>query len=221
MGANPGKSLRVLWAVAALFAIFWPLPAVHGALAAEKGRAGIGGEFGVGLAIGDLDGDAKADVATVTVVRDGQRGTEYAICWRLSTEPSGSIGLTARSGGLELVLRDVNGDAAEDLVVSTALDSRVVAVLVNDGRGNFSLAQPGDFAISATQPDVFLNAPETGGAETAAGLRVSFDGDADADKGERQTTRTERLRHGNREDSPRKAENSRTGRSPPGLKLTA
>jgi hypothetical protein len=221
MGANPAKSLRVLWVIAALFAVFWPLPVVHGALAAEKGHAGIGGDFGVGLAIGDLDGDAKADVATVTVVRDGQRGTEYTIRWRLSAEPSGSIGLTAQSGGLELVLRDVNGDAAEDLVVSTALDSRVVAVLVNDGHGNFSLAQPGDFSISATQPNVFMNAPETRGVETASGLRVSFDGDASADRGDWQPASTERLRHGNREDNPRKAENSRTGRSPPGLTRTA
>jgi hypothetical protein len=221
MGVNPGKSLRTLWAIAALIAVFCPLPMVRSASAAEKGRPGIGGEFGIGLAIGDLDGDARADVATVTVVRDGQRGTEYTIRWRLSTEPSGSIGLTARGGGLELVLQDVNGDAAEDLVVSTALDSRVVAVLVNDGHGNFSLAQPGEFAIAATEPNLFVRGPQDGGTEIASGLRISFDGEASESKGERYAPKTEWLLHGNHEVDPRTSEHSRKGRSPPETSLGA
>lgn len=221
MGFNSGKSLRVLWIAAALLAVFCPLPMVHSASAAEKGRPGIGGQFGIGLAIGDLDGDARADVATVTVVRDGQRGTEYTIRWRLSTEPSGSIGLTAAGGGLELVLRDVNGDAAEDLVVSTALDSHVIAVLVNDGHGNFSLAQPGEFAISAAEPNLFMRGPQNGAPEIAGGLRISLDGEAIENKSEWHAPKTQRFLLGNREEGPRAAEYSRKGRSPPEASLTA
>ena len=221
MVANPGKWLRALWTVAALLAVFWPLPLVHSASAAESGRTGIGGQFGIGLAIGDLDGDARADIASVMVVRDGQRGTEYTIRWRLSAEPGGSIGLTALGGGLGLVLQDVNGDAAEDLVVSTVLDSRVVAVLVNDGHGNFSLAEPGEFAISKTEANVFLRGPQDGEAETASGLRVSFDGEASESKSERHAPKAQRLGHQNQENTPRGAELPNKGRAPPEPRLTA
>ena len=43
------------------------------------------------------------------------------------------------------MLRDVNGDNALDLVVTTAWLNRPVAVLVNDGHGNFAVSDPGSF----------------------------------------------------------------------------
>ena len=68
--------------------------------------------------------------------------TDYSIRLRLSRGFESAIGITAPSGGLQLSSRDVNGDNILDVVVRTALDSNLVAVLINDGNGNFSLAKP-------------------------------------------------------------------------------
>ncbi len=92
--------------------------------------------------IADFDGDAKPDFATVQADQFHVRVTDYSIHVRLSRGLESSIGLTALSGGLQLSSRDVNGDDKLDVVVRTALDSSLVAVLINDGQGNFTLAKP-------------------------------------------------------------------------------
>ena len=109
-------------------------------------QAGGGrGTFGVPLAIADFDGDRRPDLATVSVEQINLHSTDYSIRFRFSAAPGSSIALTASAGGLDLSPRDVNGDSMLDLVVSTALDSKIVAVLVNDGHGNFLLARPEAF----------------------------------------------------------------------------
>src|SRR5207244_6281590 len=50
-----------------------------------------------------------------------------------------------RSGGLRIATSDVNGDDMPDLIVSSAWREETLAVLVNDGRGAFSLADPSSF----------------------------------------------------------------------------
>jgi hypothetical protein len=49
-------------------------------------------------------------------------------------------------GGLQIASQDVNGDSFLDLIVSTELANEPVAVLLNDGRGNFVLADVKTFA---------------------------------------------------------------------------
>ena len=49
------------------------------------------------------------------------------------------------SGGLQISPRDVNGDKFADLVFTSLLDSHFVAILLNDGHGNFVPADAGDF----------------------------------------------------------------------------
>jgi hypothetical protein len=97
------------------------------------------------FAIGDFDGDNKPDLATVQVAPDSRQLTRYSIQLQLTLGSKAAIGLTAPFGGLLLSAKDVNGDSALDLVVRTALDARLVAVLVNDGYGNFSVAAEGSF----------------------------------------------------------------------------
>ncbi len=98
------------------------------------------------FAIADFDGDHKPDLATVEIQNGYSSGTtQYSIRFRLSVGVAQSFGVSAPAGGLQIVARDVNGDDALDLLVSTAWLDQQVAVLLNDGHGNFTLAKPDAF----------------------------------------------------------------------------
>lgn len=104
-------------------------------------------------AIADFDGDQLPDVATVRAERSSQPFTSYSIRLKFSGSPDSALNLIAPRGGLEILARDVNGDAFTDLIITTATDSRLVAVLVNDGHGKFTVANPGEFPGIEKQPD--------------------------------------------------------------------
>lgn len=106
--------------------------------------AGRLGHYGYPFAIADFDGDHLPDLAVVQVESYGSRTSKYSIRLRFSGGEGAAIGIEAPLGGLRIDSRDVNGDDADDLIVSTA-ESEIVAVLVNDGHGNFVVAKPGAF----------------------------------------------------------------------------
>lgn len=97
------------------------------------------------FALADFDGDSLPDLATVQVGQSGSSDTRYWILFRLSTGLRQTVGITAPAGGLQLASRDVNGDSFLDVVVTTAWTNRPVAVLLNDGRGNFARSDPSAF----------------------------------------------------------------------------
>ena len=70
-----------------------------------------------------------------------------------------TIGVNAPVGGLEIASRDVNGDNIIDLVVSTAWLKSPVAVLVNDGHGNFTIRDPAAFSSALINPSQTLDSP--------------------------------------------------------------
>jgi hypothetical protein len=97
------------------------------------------------FAIADFDGDRSPDLAIVQSANSRNAVTKYWIRFELSSGTRQSIGITAAVGGLELASRDVNGDSYADVVVSTALLHRPVAVLLNDGHGKFALEDAAAF----------------------------------------------------------------------------
>jgi FG-GAP-like repeat len=103
------------------------------------------------FAIADFDGDSRPDIASVQVGQAGSRDSHYLIDFRLTSGLPQTIGVTAPAGGLQLTSRDVNGDTYPDVVVTTLLTDRPVAVLLNDGRGNFTQSEPSAF------PEAFTN----------------------------------------------------------------
>jgi hypothetical protein len=117
----------------------------HGTAAAAQGTFVGSKGFAPQFAIADFDGDRKPDLATIEVERDASIGTRYSIRLQLSAGRESAIGITGPWGGLQLEPRDVNGDDAIDLIVTTALDSHFVAVLLNDGHGKFTEARAGEF----------------------------------------------------------------------------
>lgn len=102
--------------------------------AAAKASAPAGSRF----AIADFDGDSRPDLATVQVGLSSASRPGYWIDFELSAGVRQSIRLTAPAGGLQIASRDVNGDRSLDLVVTTAWLSQPVAILLNDGHGNFT-----------------------------------------------------------------------------------
>jgi hypothetical protein len=110
------------------------------AVAAPHGRADF--------AFADFDGDARPDFAVVQTGVDSSRGTFYRIAFRLSSGPRRSFGITAPPGGLAIEPLDVNADGFPDVIVRTAWTNRPVAILLNDGKGNFELSEPSAFYLA-------------------------------------------------------------------------
>jgi hypothetical protein len=113
------------------------------------------------FAIEDFDGDRNPDLAEVQVGRIDSYFIRYSIRVQLTSGNTQSIGVTAPFGKLQIVPRDVNGDKALDLIVSTAYQHEPVAILLNDGHGNFSpvepTAFPGAFGESTANWDTASN----------------------------------------------------------------
>jgi hypothetical protein len=103
------------------------------------------------FAVADFDGDLRPDLASVQSEPDGFDATDYRIQFQFSLAGRQSIYLTAPAGGLEIEARDVNGDHAVDLVFSTAWQRQPVAILLNDGHGNFSRVEPTAFPEAFTR----------------------------------------------------------------------
>jgi hypothetical protein len=102
--------------------------------------------FNSTFAIADFDGDRAPDLATVELqTSTSAKTTHYSIRLRLATGATQLFGVTGPAGGLQIVAQDVNGDSALDVLVSSAWLHKQVAVLLNDGHGNFTLAEPAAF----------------------------------------------------------------------------
>lgn len=104
------------------------------------------GGLGPSFAIADFDGDQQLDIATVEGSQLGSASnSEYWIELQLTAAARQAIHVVAPFGGLAIEARDVNGDHAIDLVVTTAWLRAPVAVFLNDGHGRFSRAEPSEF----------------------------------------------------------------------------
>lgn len=136
-------------APAVLCGAVWLLGFAHSAAArsGEGQGGGSSGSFaGAEFAIGDFDGDRIPDLATVEANPNSAWGdSHYSIRLQLTSGAAQVFGVTAPAGGLQIVAQDLNGDNALDVLVRTPWQHKAVAVLLNDGHGNFTLTDPGAF----------------------------------------------------------------------------
>lgn len=140
------RALGALFLCAALSGLTCPAHAApqvpaHGANRAVRANSSF--------TFADLDGDRQPDLATAEIERAGSHFTRYLIRLRLQAGGAGasqSIGVTGSFGLPQISALDVNGDHVPDLVVTASGQPRLIAVLLNDGRGRFSVANPSDFA---------------------------------------------------------------------------
>jgi hypothetical protein len=143
--------LRV--AILLSYAIFPVSGKVAAAAEAQGNSYSLATQWNSHFAIGDFDGDSRPDLATVQSGLD-RSATRYWIRLEFSTGLRDAIGVNAPSGGLHIASRDVNGDYFLDLVVTTAWQHRPVAVLLNDGRGKFTLRDPALFPSAVLDFDL-------------------------------------------------------------------
>jgi hypothetical protein len=95
--------------------------------------------------IADFDGDVLPDFASIRGDLNSSGGVNYWIQLQLSGTGQQSIHLVGPAGGLSIESRDVNGDHIPDLLLATEWSGRPVAILLNDGHGNFSRVAPDKF----------------------------------------------------------------------------
>ena len=126
------------------------------------------------FAVADFDGDLRPDQADVRIGQSTVSQTDYWIQFQLTAAERQMILVVAPSGGLEIAARDVNGDHAVDLVLTTVWLRRPVAILLNDGHGRFSQVDPSGFprafddgqqrwqsSTQLPQPGVLGNPPQS------------------------------------------------------------
>ena len=145
---NPNScALRVgLWA----FAAFSMLLALAGRVsAATVGSVQTASHF----TIADFDGDSRPDFASVHVGQSGLQDTRYWIAFQLSGRSGQTVSVMAPTGGLRITARDVNGDSFLDVVITTLWTNKPVAVLLNDGLGNFTTTNPSEFQSAFAAPE--------------------------------------------------------------------
>lgn len=103
--------------------------------------------------LADFDGDFRPDLATVQPGPYNGDGTHYSVQVRLSATVGHSIEVIGPAGGLRIRAVDVNnGNHFIDLVLTTAWFRQPVAILINDGNGNFSQVPPSAFPDAFTEP---------------------------------------------------------------------
>jgi len=126
---------------------------VGGSASAQGARNAVATPVGSGpqFAISDFDGDLNPDLASVQAGLTTSGSTDYWIQLQLSAAGRQSIRLVAPAGGLLIEARDVNGDHAVDLILSTSL-KQPVAIFLNDGHGSFSRVEPSVFPGAFSNP---------------------------------------------------------------------
>ncbi|MGB7846771.1 MAG: hypothetical protein WBL63_14230 [Candidatus Acidiferrum sp.] len=173
----------------------------------------------VQFVIADLDGDRKPDLALVEAGNPRWANCNYSIRLQFSAGPDSAIGVRAPRGGLQVAARDVNGDDSVDLIVTANLDEGFVEVLLNDGHGNFSVAEPGAYRELKTESHLFLNGPSGPVTDraTIASMRSSFGQASVHGCDGQQILSSDSFRFASDQTELRPPVRSHLGRSPPSL----
>jgi len=190
-----------------------------GGSAARSAARSVGTPF----AIADLDGDQRPDIAVVELQRGLATSARYSIRLQLTAKPESSISVDGPLGGLDITARDVNGDDVADLVVTTELDARLVAVLVNDGHGNFSVAPPEDYPELRDSCAQFVKVPNAIASDNAtlAPTRSNSAGQGEMESKDLNLAAASPLVGAENKLAIQRETHRRLGRSPPAVVISA
>jgi hypothetical protein len=218
------QTLRAFWKAAGMAVVFLSLVSsfAQRSEAQDRARYGSGSARMIPVAAGDFDGDNRPDLATVQMGQASPSHARYWILVQFSTGLKQSIGVTAPVGGLQIASRDVNGDSSLDLVVSTAWLNQPVAVLLNDGRGNFAVQDANAFPTSTWAPETSVASPNVHIKDALVVLPRPLTGD----RGQNEASLplrvvTDRRVFEERHEQPFSVAISVLGRAPPAASLRA
>jgi len=141
---------------------------------AERSLPAIRLQFGNRLTLADLDGDNLADKAEL-----GGTGLNKNIQLRLSRTGQFSV-LTFDTTSFErgsLLAQDVNDDGEIDLIWTDLVHPEEVVVWLNNGRGRFERARPGEYGDRFIVGGFGIDAPFSRPCETGIGFGRVFMGD--------------------------------------------
>jgi len=205
--------MLLLVVCASIIAVY--LETVTPARKCTRHEAGIVPQF----TIEDFDGDSRPDIAIVSEGRNGSADDHYRIRFLLSSGGSQNIDLTAPVGGLDISSRDVNGDDSLDVVITTAATNRPVAVLLNDGAGNFTASDPSAFPEAFRKSSNFWRALTEELPEASPALYARFfSSDLEASNGTFSlAVETEVFARQSNRSETHDADVSYLGRAPPRL----
>lgn len=115
---------------------------------AATGRANSLAIFGAAT---DLDGDRVVDIATAGQSRPDGAGYLLDISIRLGAVQTRAITVHTSRAPSRIFARDIDGDSDRDLIVES-FDREPIAVLLNDGNGEFHQAAVEDFGSRLRRP---------------------------------------------------------------------
>lgn len=133
------RALRLCFLLLFSQALLVPL---ENAAATDIGGAG---PYTSQFTVADYDGDSLPDLASVRFGAGDSQATRYLIEFRLTGGLHEILSVMGPTGGLQLKSKDVNGDSFPDVVVTSLWTRQPVAVLLNDGKGNFTSSAPSAF----------------------------------------------------------------------------
>jgi hypothetical protein len=94
-------------------------------------------------ALADFDGDQRPDLAFAEPRGLVNGAYRYRVDVHLSAELSTTFDVDSRaSGGLHISARDVDGDHALDLVITSEFGREPIGIWINNGRGAFTKGRP-------------------------------------------------------------------------------
>jgi hypothetical protein len=170
---NPAVLFRCGPLLATLFCLGFLLHSPSLAARSDGIRVSPGLTSGANFAIADFDGDRLPDMATVETGPSESAQTRYWIQFAFGRGVRTGVTVSGPTGGLQIASQDVNGDNFLDLIVSTELANEPVAVLLNDGAGNFRFADVSKFDRAIWEPRiewrVDSRCPDHGGSALVAG----------------------------------------------------
>lgn len=112
-----------------------------------------GSPFERSTAIGDVNADGRPDVIVADRASQWTRGTGYRLDFAISGETATSVTFQTNEEAIGIRLADIDHDSDLDIVLSSAVSGRTIAVWLNDGAGHFTRSSMPLPASAVLTPD--------------------------------------------------------------------
>lgn len=112
--------------------------------------------------LSDMNGDKIADMAAAGPGRIDDRGYSREVSVHIAGAGKSRFTVRTQSAGIQLSLRDIDGDHDRDLVILEPWSLEPIGIWLNDGEGNFEEGNVSLYrrAIGRREPRSFASSPQ-------------------------------------------------------------